>query len=183
MVPKWQKTAASASLRPHDPQQVHQREVGQMEKIKQWDEFILKRTQDSYLWLFDRTGVYAGTVAVTAFLAGEMFDNLDDKAFTGLTMFNIGLNGANCIFRCVLQNSEKYEIYNAIARSWSSSVMRIVICVSFLAIAIVETASGQYFSAISCMLNILFFNYALSWQIRKREPPEKIVFAPQSQSL
>lgn len=143
------------------------------------DDKLIKASQDAYLWLYDNTGIYVGTVGMICAVIGDAALVLHRGNVTTFTIISVALAGFICFLRYWLQNSEKYEIFNAVSRAWAESLARMVLNYSWLFFALMDLLNHRWLPAMSAILNLFFFGYVLCWQIRKREPPEKLVFAPQ----
>lgn len=144
------------------------------------DEAALRAVQDAYLWLLDRTGVYVATVTSISYLTGKM---------TWIATRNRPLDWVDVIFISLIllfiqtgwskQHSGKLDEYNAQARVWRETWMRdsfFLLC-PFSTMMTLVTWNGLA-SACSILDDasvLLVFGYLFTVQLRKREPPEKLV--------
>ena len=83
-----------------------------------FDQFLLSKVQDGYLWLLDRTGVYVATLIFGSFLvAGAIgiFQNKSDPRWTVFLGVCITIIGLSCLFPYSLQDKGKNEKFNALA--------------------------------------------------------------------
>jgi hypothetical protein len=144
------------------------------------DQKLLETTQAAYLWVFDRTGVYVATIGFTIqvsipFIQSHAKGSLDYMALLLMVFLSVGLG-----FRYSLQHAGKYEVFNAMARQLDEHRWRPLMLGMWLGLILANliTMSGWY--AFTAFLQLFYFCYVCCWQIRKREPPEKLVFAPQA---
>lgn len=143
------------------------------------DAKVFAKSQAAYLWLYDRTGIYVGTIGMTTIVAADALTVLHHGKLGPIVFVNLTIIGFLCGFRYHIQNSEKYEVFNAIARHWHEARWRPVLGFIWIALMFDDLIHQRWLLVAACILNFCFFGYVLCWQIRKREPPEKLVFAPQ----
>ncbi len=143
------------------------------------DEEIHKSTQAVYLWLFDRTGVYVATVSMTMTVTAYSLLTLARGEFDFITMVGIALIGIQCMLHYKLQHAKHYEAFNARARAWYESRLRFYLLCFWLAVILGDVLQGSPLNFFSSVLMTFMFNYVWTCQIRKREPPERLVFASQ----
>src|SRR6266446_8868224 len=85
-----------------------------------FDQFLLSKVQDGYLWLLDRTGVYVATLIFGSFLVAAAIAIFQHKYHTGWMVFIgvcIAIIGLTCLLPYSWQDKGKNEIFNAIALS------------------------------------------------------------------
>lgn len=143
---------------------------------------IQKATQDAYLWLFDRTGIYVSTIGMATQVSVAFLQSWNDGKINYMAVFVAAFLSINLFARYHLQHSGSYETYNAVARHWYEFKLRHVACVSWLAFAMITALLRDWGYCFASLLQLVYFGYMMTWQIRKREPPEKMVFAPHGAS-
>jgi len=83
-----------------------------------FDQFLLSKVQDGYLWLLDRTGVYVATLIFGSFLVAGAIGIFQNKSDPGWMVFLgvcIAIIGLSCLFPYSLQDKGKNEKFNALA--------------------------------------------------------------------
>lgn len=149
------------------------------------DQKLLAKSQDAYLWLFDRTGIYVATIGVTIQVSVPFLNAIS----TGkLDYFQLAVMAFLCVgqfLRYQLQHNEKFEAFNAMSRilvtHWARKLSNVFWLTNFTAFVIVTwfNHTAWHIMVVS-LLQFFFFGYVSCWQIRKREPPAKLVFASQA---
>src|SRR6266576_961911 len=92
-----------------------------------FDQFLLSKVQDGYLWLLDRTGVYVATLIFSSFLVAGAIGIFQNKADLGWMIFIgicIAIIGLTCLLPYSLQDKGKNETFNAIALSIEAGYTR-----------------------------------------------------------
>jgi hypothetical protein len=130
------------------------------------DERMIEVMQDSYLWLWDRTGVYVGTLFF-AFCAADLafYGNLCWFDFAWLTLM-----GVIAGIRYVAQTKSLREL-NDIQRMWRDIWGRfyIVLFTLLFMAGDVVLVNWMHFVSDTCNLGYLLIGCI---QIREREPKE-----------
>lgn len=144
------------------------------------DEKLLETTQNAYLWIFDRTGIYVATVGFAIqiaipFIQSYAKGSLDYVSLALMVFLAVGLS-----LRYAMQHAEKYEIFNAVARHARYMTWRPLVLWMWIALVTVNLLTMAWWYALTAAMQLFFFCYVCTWQIRKREPPEKLAFAPQA---
>ena len=83
-----------------------------------FDQFLLSKVQDGYLWLLDRTGVYVATLIFGSFLVAAAIGIFQHKTDHGWMVFIgvcIAIIGLTCLLPYGLQDKGKNEKFNALA--------------------------------------------------------------------
>jgi hypothetical protein len=147
-----------------------------MDAILKMDDAIIAYLNSAYLWIWDRTGITVAMIAfpawvITTFIIFDM-----NLSVFGLCLFAI-IGGFMTRYH-YLQSNGFFEVFNYTAQLWHVSFMRRGFNVCSLVITIIRLFEGRYMMAIVDLLSILVMQF-LCVKIRKREPPEKHVFAPQ----
>src|SRR6266436_3880235 len=75
-----------------------------------FDQFLLSKVQDGYLWLLDRTGIYVATLMFTSFGIGI---GISERTVLGGVF--LAIIGLVSLFPYYLQDKGKNETYNAFA--------------------------------------------------------------------
>lgn len=151
-----------------------------MNKLAEIDTKIIEAVQEAYLWLFDRTGVYAGVVmfAIVAIHHAMLIASRGSDLF-GLISF--GFAGFLSYMQTVRQHRSITE-YNAYAMSWRHSVLRmalVIFTIIMMASSIIRADAVATFGMMTC---IIAYSSIPAIYIRKREPPEHHQLAPQGGS-
>ena len=81
-----------------------------------FDQFLLSKVQDGYLWLLDRTGVYVATLMFASFCVAPGISIIQQK-FILLSGICIAIIGLICLFPYHLQDKGKNDAFNASALS------------------------------------------------------------------
>lgn len=136
------------------------------------DERLIALVQEAYLWLWDRTGVFVGTLVATLMLIAAWLTTeilwggaLLAAVFTIYGVVLIFMQGAGL------------ASFNVQARRWRGSILRILLIVYDVASLLGEVYSGHLAHALAGILIIVSVLYLPCVQLRDREPPEKHVFA------
>lgn len=138
-----------------------------MNKLAEIDAKLIDLTQDAYLWLFDRTGVYVATLSMILCM-GANSSNLTAPG----TLVSIALFGGSQIGPYVLQHKKLFTSFNATARYWRSSAFRIAGCVFIAGLAGGHLFNGKLSMALSDVVCLFVMAFCFSVQIREREPKE-----------
>ncbi len=83
-----------------------------------FDQYLLSKIQDGYLWLLDRTGVYVATLIFGSFLVAAAIGLFQHKFDPGWMVFLgacIAIIGLTCLLPYSWQDKGKNEKFNAIA--------------------------------------------------------------------
>lgn len=142
--------------------------------MRKIDEAAMRWTQDAYLWLLDRTGVYASTVFMVIFLMGYatfFWHHGWRPDYVGLAI--IGVTGVAQGVLYLQQDKKQYEAFNARSRHWRTTEWRtglLFVCVFFM---VVDVMTSKPLMAISFLCDIVCYGYVMCVQIRDREPPPK----------
>ena len=134
-----------------------------MRKIDQW---IIDAVQRTYLWIFDRTGVYAGTLLFALGVTANAVYGID-----ATRIVLMGVWGICCAFRYWMQDTDETR-YNALAESDRTFIGR-YLCV-FLGVVNLA-ASVITMNALEMIGEIAFLSwvYLMCAKVRRREPPER----------
>jgi hypothetical protein len=144
------------------------------------DKKLLETTQAAYLWVFDRTGVYVATVGFAIQVSIPFIHTYAKGELDYLSLFVMVFLSLGLSWRYAMQHAEKYEIFNAMSRQMSDTNWRPLMLGVWLALVIANLLTMTLWYALTAFMQLFYFCYVCSWQIRKREPPEKLVFAPQA---
>lgn len=144
------------------------------------DEKFLETTQSAYLWVFDRTGVYVATIGFAIqvtipFLQSYSKGSLDYAGLFVMVFLAVGLG-----WRYHAQHANQFEIFNALSREMQVTRWRPFMLWMWIALVMANLLTMTWAYAFTSALQLFYFCYVCAWQIRKREPPEKLVFAPQA---
>lgn len=150
--------------------------------ICELDEKLQKATQDAYLWVFDRTGIYVATIGVAIQVAIPFIKAIGDRKLDYVSLFVMGWLCLGLFQSYYMQHGNKFEVFNASARAWQDHTVRIVANWFWVVMCILSALTRDWHLSATAFLQFFYFGYVLTWQIRKREPPEKLVFAPQASS-
>lgn len=139
------------------------------------DQAFLKVLQESYLWLFDRTGIYAGTVRLFILAAAVCCWRGNSLA---LELLNVFICVVVCGLQFYTQNSRSEEVFNYLADLWERASFRHIngwLNGTFCSAAVILVLFGEKdiwhwigFSA-NRILCIAFWNFG-AVKIRPREP-------------
>ncbi len=129
------------------------------------DERAIDTIQETYLWFWDRTGVYVGMLAFTLYVIQLLFFlplNKIDFVFMGF----VGVFSGS---RYVAQDKD-IRLFNAMQREWRNARMRIVVMgVVFLTMTPVGVGYWRFIGAGTFWFA---FSYLLCVQVRDRDPKE-----------
>lgn len=145
-----------------------------MNKLAEIDAKMIDLTQDAYLWLYDRCGIYIATVSVVLLLAGEA---ISYRGPIGLV-----LTGFICLSispRYLLQMMGLKDAINAMARSDRTAKWRYIYIVLMLILILAPGKSWGSF-ALGAACDLAALAYVNVVQLRDREPKD---FLPQQASV
>lgn len=146
--------------------------------IRRVDEWLMVRTQDAYLWLLDRTGVYAATAFMVVFVLGYGAFFYQQGRVDALGVGVIAITGVVQGWFYLEQDRDQYEAFNLRVRHWRSSAWRVCLMWTALFFAAHAALRGRPFSSASFLCDVVAYGYLATVQIRKREPPERQVWQP-----
>lgn len=138
--------------------------------MRKIDDALLIAAQRAYLWLFDWTGVYVGTLL---FLLGGLATVMDVLAYGRLRLVGYLLVGTYGLFgwwRINLQ-SKGDEAYNAVAETETKNPMRWFFLLFFVFFLVQEIAQMKLADAVQTMAFICAL-YLFTVKIRPRDPKE-----------
>lgn len=141
-----------------------------MEKLLAADTYVIETVQEAYLWLWDRTGIYVGTMIFSAAVCEHLaYGRLGWGSF-----FSLALVGAVATTRYIAQQ-KSFRLLNAMALSWRMPWLRYFfnVCLTLCVFADVSKPSLGGF------LSDLFFalwNYLACICVRDREPKDFFQF-------
>lgn len=137
-----------------------------MKWLRTVDDRLVAAIQESYLWVWDRTGVYVGSLMFAAYCGDHVF-------YGPLKLFNfffLGVAGVWCAHRYLVQ-SKDLRWLNDLQRCWRDFALRrflMIFSAVVLASDIIQANAWHFASN----LMFLIFNYLGCVQIREREPKE-----------
>lgn len=131
-----------------------------------FDAFIIRKIQETYLWIYDWTGVYAATVGTIAIITGSI---------------GIGIRPMQLFFMCINililipyyldQDKANYTKYNIRAMQLQESWLRIGFSNFFIVLMIIELIELDFWMAVNSFTLMLYVNMTAVC-IREREPKE-----------
>lgn len=137
-----------------------------MKRLHAIEDAIINHVQEAYLWLWDRTGVYVGTLMFAAYVG----DHVCWNPLTWVDFAFIGFAGLWAGIRYVAQ-SQDLRWFNASQRAWKDFSPRpffSVLVAAFLLADILQLNAWHLASDTMTML----WNYIGCVQVRDREPKE-----------
>lgn len=144
-----------------------------MQKLDDW---VIDHTQNVYLWLLDRTGIYAGTVMFLAMAASVILE--------GAPIWQIiflGIFGALAAYKYYLQDKKLLTVYNAMADfERNYRVIRAIGIFITLFNVICSVLDQDLWKGCGEAMFVIWW-YMLPVKIRDREPPEKRFWQPAPQ--
>lgn len=143
--------------------------------MRRLDRFIIHSVQDVYLWIFDRTGLCVGTLALTLPVLAIILGG------HGLGWFEMLYLSYMALVSWVLysdQMNNRIELFNARAERNRMSMGRRVLNI-IVVYGIIQDVVRLHPTHLVGWLGWLAFSYVMVIQIRKREPPEHLEFAKQ----
>jgi hypothetical protein len=137
------------------------------------DNWLIAKTQQGYLWLFDRTGVYCATLRLIFWGLIFLPDILRQKVDWIFAVIG-GITLANHMYGYYLQDTKRYAVYNQYAEQWEDQWILRTIVISFITVASMlhDLTKGQYWD-VPCDSSFIIWTYLSCSRIRDREPPEK----------
>lgn len=135
------------------------------------DELITRMMQEIYLWIFDRTGVYIGSLmvvhaALITALALPMHEGNFWKIFcAGFLLICLMIAGTVWHLQMISSNS----LFNAVALSYRDNMLRPCLLVFFCVVGVADAISGKFYDAAWDAL-LCLNNYYQCIMIRDREP-------------
>lgn len=141
-----------------------------MGKLAAFDARLIELTQEAYLWLWDRTGVFVATLFFAAYVG-------DHALWGSLTWFDfllLAIFGALSAHRYLAQSTDLRWL-NAHQRAWRDLGPRpyfTIIVIVFLAKDLLQLNAWHFAS--DCMS--LLWSYLGCVQVRDREPKDFFAF-------
>ena len=138
------------------------------------DDWLVRRTQEAYLWAFDRTGIFVASIGMLCLgimgsfdIAGGDFSKFDVVIYALWIMIYYRRYG--------LQSDRRYKEFNDEAMRFRSSRTRLfIVCLVVVSIPVLAILHRATLTGLGSMLVALFqFCYLNCVNIRDREPPEK----------
>lgn len=140
-----------------------------MKLVKKIDDLLIDATQRAYLWLYDWTGVYVGTVTFVMCVTIVILYEVRGRPVIWVDFLFLGING---IWSCVAylwQSTDRVDEFNSSADMRRTSIGRVVLNGSitvFLTMAIVD----MNLLAVVSEFVWVALSYMIVVKIRKREP-------------
>jgi hypothetical protein len=148
------------------------------EALRKIDADTIRFIQECYLFLWDRTGIYAATVEIgifSVYFALELQrSGMNFILFVG-TLFALLVAG-NSFYH---QSQGNYKMFNIVSRLWRQSMFRILATFFWVGCLITDFLFQRPFYFVATDGALLLWVYIMCIQIRKRTPPEKLVEARQ----
>ncbi len=143
-----------------------------LEHLRAADDAILHCVQKCYLWFFDRTGVFVGTLLfVLATIESAMkyfpFSKMSWLVIVGLAFY--GLWAATIHYYQGLSS----EAFNLVQRFYRETLIRKLLVFQCLIFAIAGILVGNFLVSVSDLMEMITLGYLACIQVRDREPPEK----------
>lgn len=139
-----------------------------------FDTWLITNMEDAYLWIYDRSGVYLGTVGMIAMVISAMVDlvSYTDQGFLkGLTIFNVALIGFNMFQINSRQSKEEYLLHNLIADFFRSSKVRCGFFFVFYTFVVLHTIRLDGLKVVSDLAFIVVM-VSVTIRLREREPKD-----------
>lgn len=137
-----------------------------MNYIHKLDNWIIEVVQESYLWIWDRTGIYIGTLIFAACVG--------DRAFWGsvdwLGFIWLGFMGMQAAWRYLAQSKDLREL-NDMQRMYCELTLRFVCALLFFFFLAVSVIEGNFRHIISNVFALMWI-YLFCVQVRERDPKE-----------
>ncbi len=122
--------------------------------------------QNSYLWVFDRTGIRVATLGMISWLIALFFDYFRRGDIGWFEIILTGWVGLYFYWRYAEQANEQFEAFNAVARFCREWTPRVYLMVFIL---LIETLLFDVASLFKGFF-MISMNYIITIQIRKRDP-------------
>lgn len=146
--------------------------------IAKIDDAIIGYLNTAYLWIWDRTGI---TVAMIAFPTWSVLTFLAyDRDLSVAAYCLFALVGLAFARNHYIQANGHLEVFNMLAQMWRVGFLRRGVSVLILVSFVLRLIILQDLDNVG-LLMVVWMQF-LCVKIRKREPPEKLVFAPQGAS-
>lgn len=104
------------------------------------DQWAVTKTQDAYLWLLDRTGIYLGTVCMIDYIASAGCLAMRDGYMSWIWIVFLGIFGITCAFRYWWQEKGMNDAINAGAMAFEASHFRTFGNIFFLTQIVLDVA-------------------------------------------
>jgi hypothetical protein len=136
-----------------------------MHKLLAADTYLIETTQEAYLWLWDRTGVYVATLIFSAVVCSHVVHGLDWGSFIGLAIM-----GAFSTQRYIAQQKDLRRL-NLLALGWRTPWLRLFYLSILFACVVADIAK---FRAGELVGDIFFalWNCLACVQVRDRDPKD-----------
>jgi hypothetical protein len=143
-----------------------------MNILKSIDDALIRFAQDAYLWLWDRTGVYVGTVVFLAYSVGV-------ATLRGAIMSSIlfVISAITLALPRYFAQGKSLGLLNAMQRAWAASRLRMVATVFLCLLTLV---SLDHLSEAIGLVSIISSWVFACVQVRDRKPPENLHLAAQA---
>ena len=142
-----------------------------MEYLGKFDRRIIEMMQEAYLWLWDRSGVYVGTLIFMIQISHVLISKKPPS------LISIGAMSIWAIQYYYVQGSSLRQ-FNEVTRTWTSFSFRKFMALSWAVFIVSDIAILDVREFLSDILLIVTM-YIACVQVRDREPPEKLEFARQ----
>ena len=144
------------------------------------DKYVLDKIQNGYLWLLDRTGIYAATVMFIIFTCQPVLKILEGvKGYNLFYGICIAIIGVQTIPLYLMQDKGDHTRYNSMAMFMEGTLLRHIFTSFQYGILLGDVVGMRPLSIIGSMCLIAF---QFCWCIKIRERDKKPFFKPSEAS-
>lgn len=136
-----------------------------IEPYLRFDAYLIKLVQEAYLYLFDRTGVYAATLAVVFYVPVIGLNFASHPFFNGFMFLAVTTSLGRGYY---LQDKQAYAQYNAVVETMRNMSIRHPLQISILAGLLVFLVSMDVMLTLS-NTSCAIYMYLLLIKIRERD--------------
>lgn len=148
-----------------------------MFNLKTIDGDIINFVQSCYLWLFDRFGIYIGSLMFVMYVSHIAMSNIPIGAAVRICFIVLSSYlWSGPVY--LLQAKHDLITLNSRQRLWTTFRFRKIVTILSFSVVLLDAAELHVRDVISDILLIIFM-YLGCVQARDREPPEKLVLAKQ----
>lgn len=141
-----------------------------LKTLLRFDEMAIDLAQDAYLWLFDRTGIYAATMMFSGIVAEHLCWPAMGHLGRALDLVMLAVLGLWCAGRYVAQQYDR-RLYNALVEAWRAPMLRVIYLGILIGSLVVDLASPNPLGLLGDVLFVAWNSLACIY-IRDREPKD-----------